>query len=358
MTWIDTSGWVLHDNLRELTTSALNTFATNNPNFYTLLETEESVYSTLGGEHRRADVAQCPFLIPNVPTFGETSPVTYHSLSHGKSVRPYQTMQWTGPQGQHIHCMPTIDSIKFYQNVNAPIGFNMRFYYSSLTNNYAFPNFNDASIEMDVILWWGLAEGHGIRILNWPISTTGAGSNVVFSTTAPSGSVLRRSGVGTGEMEVHGVEHIASNSQIETFGDINTNFVDSGGFLYNFAADANWYMAVRFHSPTAPFQLDYNVSRVTNLDSILSQVGPYGGAETHEESPSGNLRLGGTVVVTHTEQTGTAHEVNVVGGIGLSGQATQSFEEAGDEIMSSPSGNIGLGGSVVVDHVDLSGSRN
>ena len=204
---IDTSNWVFHDNLDDLTNAALTTYATNNTNFYTLLETENATFAgeTQEGEQGtgnfnryrryRWDMAQVPFLRSNIPTHGESDFVTYNGYSHGKSVRPYQGLQWTGPAGQHIHMMPTIDNISLEWTRRASdseyilggtgrrmnIQFGMQFWYSSLTNNYAFPNFNDAAPEFDIYIWNADNLDNWIRVENYPITTTGAPATIVLA---------------------------------------------------------------------------------------------------------------------------------------------------------------------------------
>ena len=373
-TTIDTSGWLLHDNLRQLPGNELATFANNNINNYTLVESEPRTFvssryvglgnsdGTLrtGGDYRideltyRYDCAQIPFLRSLVPTFGETSLFTYETLSHGRGVRPYQGLTWTGPQGQHIHMTPTIDSIQVKERTVSrfsevqsrfihgnPI-FTFRFYYSSLTENYAFPNFNDAAPEFDIWVFESNNVENRWNIQDWPITTTGAGATIVFSTTAPSGSVMRRNSIGTGNMEVHGVNHIPSSSQIE-----GNPSLTSGKLI----------IAVRMHSQTAPYVRVPNVPRITNPDMILLQQGPYGSGENFSEPVNSTLHLGATVVVNHTEHEEVDHEVSIASGIRLQGMVETTFEDGiVNEV--SVNSNIHLGGLITVNHVRASGTRH
>ena len=370
---IDTSGWIHHDNLRSLDTSALNTFATNNINNYTLIESEPRTFVSsryvglgnsngtlqVGGDYRideltyRYDCAQIPFLRSTVPTFGETDLFSYNTLSHGRGVRPYQGMTWTGPQGQHIHCMPTIDSIQVKERTVSrfsevqsrfihgnPI-FAFRFFYSSLTNNYAFPNFNAAAPEFDIWVFEANNVENRYNILDWPITTTGAGSNIVFSTTAPSGSVMRRSGIGTGEMEVHGVNHIPSSSQIE-----GNPSLTSGRLI----------IAVRLHSQTAPYVRD-NVPRITNPAQILLQQGPYGSGENFTEDVNDTLHLGGSVVVDLVEYENRSYVVTIGDSVRLTSMVETTFEDGivNEAVIDD---SIHLGGQIVIEHIDSSGTRH
>ena len=355
MAAIDTTNWVHHDNLRGLNNADLNTFATNNTNFYCLFESEPASLTSFsdGGDTvygRRFDFAQVPFLISNVPTQGESFQHSYSSISHGKGVRPYQTMRWTNPQGQHVHCMPTVDSVQAdYQNANLKL--HIRFYYSSLTSNYAFPNFNDASPELDIWLFDKDDPANYIRLVDFPISTTGAGSNIVFSTTAPSGSVLRRSGVGTGEMEVHGLTHIAPWQSLQYHGDFEWDQNTSQGEyqpLYAFGQHSNTgsrrlVVAVRWHSQVAPFSFDYNVSRQTNPTTILSQVGPYGGPQSHQVSDIAFVGDDGVLVATGTHEAVTqTSESPVFAGAGSLGGIIRKSDVAVDSVIPHFIGSAGV----------------
>ena len=352
MAAIDTTNWVFHDNLRELNNADLNTFATNNTNFYCLFETEGGALDGLQvddiGYGRRYDFAQVPFLISNVPTQGESFQHSYTSISHGKGVRPYQTMRWTNPQGQHVHCMPTVDSLAMY-SLSENLYLNLRFYYSSLTSNYAFPNFNDASPELDIWIFDKDDPANYMKIIDFPVSTTGAGSNIVFSTTAPSGSVLRRSGVGTGEMEVHGIQHVVSESQMQFFGDWADPVGDTG-YITPIApggpsgnAGQRVIVAVRWHSQVAPFSFDYNVSRQTNPTTILAQQGPYSGPQSHQVSDIAFVGDDGTLVATGTHEAVTqTSESPVFAGAGSLGGIIRKSDVAVDSVIPHFIGSAGV----------------
>ena len=353
-TTIDTSGWIIHDNLNNLETSALNTFAANNSNNYTLIETENNTFAgsgswTAGGatgnnnsgqwREYRWDCAQIPFIRNLVPTDGQQSLFSYDTLSHGKGARPYQHLTWTHSSGAHIHMTPVIDSVtlrylnnpsrwgndyqprlsadnsEFQENPASTLKILWRFFYSSLTNNLAFPNFNDASPEFDIHIFRADDVTKRLSITDWPISTTGAGSNIVFSTTAPSGSVMRRTGVGTGEMQAHSIFHIPSNTQL-------TNSQSEWNGLWgnpDLLRPDKLILAIRLHSQTAPYVRVPNVPRIVNLDQILLQQGPYGSGENFSEPVNSTLHLGATVVVNHTEHEEVDHEVSIASGIRLQG---------------------------------------
>ena len=211
MAIIDTTNWITNDNLRSMSNEGLTAFVNNISNAYTLLESEFRTFATFDNDDNgyrwqeyRWDIHQVPFLVSNVPTFEEGSLVTYGTLSHGKSVRPYQHLTWTASGGQHMHMIPVIDSVTAryrkplgHQYLTNPQTFNtmrfaFRFYYGSVSTNYSFPNFNDAAPEFDIWMWQASDDSKWCKIENWPITTTGAGSNIVLSTTAPGGNFMRR----------------------------------------------------------------------------------------------------------------------------------------------------------------------
>ena len=373
MTTIDTSGWIINDNLQSMSNQALNAFVANTPNAYSLFETEFRAFAGSGTTGRqtyvdaRWDFHQVPFLRGTVPTFGETSFVTYTSLSHGKSVRPMQHLTWTGPQGQHMHMVPVIDSVQGrWQGLSSNVGtsddnrtlrslrFNMRFYYGSLSTNYSFPNFNDAAPEFDIWLFNAANNQQYLKVLNFPISTTGAGSAIVLSTTAPSGNFMRRDNYGVVDVEVHGTAHIPSSSQMEAVGGFG-RWHFSTGFD---GLPQKLIVAVRMHSQTAPYVRYPNVPRITNPEMILSQAGIYAPAEDHVvEEVEEDLRLGGNVVVRLVNYVPVNHSVSVTDRVRLSGDALVSFED-NEVIEQRVDDDIRLrAGSVSVDH-DRSGIQN
>ena len=356
MTAIDTSNWIHNDNLSSISNSALDTFANNQIHSYTLLESSPGAYTTQGVAENhfglRYDLAQVPSLRSNVPTFGQTSFVTRTSLAHGKSVRPYQHLTWTASTGQHIHCIPTLDNIQIElgqqltgenrwfvgDGARPPIvKLNFWFWYGSVTNNYAFPNFNAASPEFDIWIFNQANRNDYIKILNFPVSTTGAGSNIVFSTTAPSGNMLRRETYGVLEQQVHSITHIPSASQYEVVGDVNNvfgfrNIVDGHQNLIN-----KYVVAVRMHSQTAPYVRSHNVSRQTNPVNILSQAGVYAAPEDHThtgDSYSSTGRYSYRIEHEEMQEDNRVIDSPIYAGVGNYSASYQSTNPAAREIRS------------------------
>ena len=318
MAVIDTTNWVHHDNVRGLGIEALGQFYNNTPSAYTLVESEPSssfVSQTDNGlspghggrivyRTQRWDYSYVPFLRSLVPTSGQTFLFSYETLSHGKGVRPWQNLSWSGPNGQHIHMFPVVDSLQLtfaqpatQSNPTASesatnFHLNMRFYYTSLTTNYAFPNFNDAEPMLDIAFYHKDDDSKWIAITDFPIATTGAGSNIVFSTTAPSGSVLYREAVGTGNMATHGVAHIPDNNRITWSSNYSTkssaidDIFDSPKHFTG-STSGFWARAVpmtfRVHSQVAPFTRNPNVPRIPNPTQRI-QEGLYGSPDDHDVS--------------------------------------------------------------------------
>lgn len=370
MTILDTTNWLLNDNLLGLSNSALRAYTNNLINGYTLVETENRTFVTTSGsgQNRTAEYRYDCAIVPALTSLVQLpSRFTRSTVAHGKSVRPPQHLSWSGPQGQHIHMSPCIDSVAVvYRSYNGDgsnnswrynalnFKFNIRHWYGSLTRDYAFPNFNDAGYEMDIIIWRADNNLLHTSILNWPITTTGAPATVVLGLNTQTGPFARRESFGNLTTKAYSVNHIPTH---------DNNFVNVVGSLQG--RDGRYadgippqklIIGYRIHSQSAPFTR-YNVPRVSNPNNIINQGGIYSAGEELEVSPTDSLRIAGGPTTNLVQYVPTAHQVNISDRVRLSGDVRVVFED--NEVLEvRPSDTIYIrSGTVPVDH-DRSGINN
>lgn len=386
MTAVDTSSWIINDNLRTLPTNALQTFVNNTTNAYTLVETEndtfvnQETYSLDGGTYHGAvreyrwDCAQIPFLRNPVPSQSGAL-FAYSTLAHGKSVRPYQTMRWTASGGQHINCTPALDSLSLiyvdeYQSGDyalhtttsggtrrtSTLKLNMSFFYTSITQNFSFPNFNDAQVGLDFVIFRQDNPSMNTELRDFTMATTGHASNVVFGQGSVSGSVIRRGVIGTGEMRVSGIVHIPALSEFDSTNNLRGVFGNWQGNNQGTRPE-KLIIASRINSITVPYVVDYSVPRITNTPHILNQVGAYGSGEEHSQAVTGTLRVSGAPVVSHSAPTPESHSVNVSDRIRLTGNATRTHESSTTHMPDITDDLRISTGSISRNHVNAHGAR-
>ena len=275
MTAIDTSNWVDAE-VHALSTPALTAFVNNDTNAYTLARFDEQ---GSGLQYRQfkggLQVGAGLVRIPGSTTFSTTI------LEHGRYVRPPQALTWTGSQGQHIHYTLDLQAIRFYNNLqtglySGVIGLRLATWASSITSNYAFPNPNAASPEIDIYIIDPDDPDRYIYIENFPVNTFGFPSTLVFSTqSSPANSFIYRGAIGTTEDYYTNVVHNVAASQYTLHGSDDIVSFINGVSLQSIVA---W----RWHSQTAPWSFNFNVPRKTNPDDVLNQQGIYQGPQSHD----------------------------------------------------------------------------
>lgn len=339
MTIIDTSSWPLNDNLGNFNNASLQAYTNNLQQGYTLIESETNTFAGTSGSggfnpfynEYRWDTAIVPGVGGNIPTPGLFN---RNTLAHGKSVRPPQNLSWEASGGQHIHMSPEIDSVTVGYNNNSQIAnnyqpswirFNLRHWYGSLTQNFSFPNFNDAQYEIDIHIWQSADDTSRISILNWPIATTGAPSTIVFGALSKARNFLRRGSFGVTEFIGYSINHVPSSSQItgnlvDVFGTLGGGQIQPGA-----PQPGKIVIGYRIHSQAAPFTR-VNVPRITNPDMILAQTGIYSTGEDFTERPTDNIQLGDSISVNFVESVPESHSVSLLDGVSLSGVVTTNVE--------------------------------
>ena len=314
---IDTSNWIRTDALYQLPTSQLQAFVDNGVNSYTLVESSSGSLSgttTTGTDAEGRDYTQTKttWFTGNMPFSGsahlDTSLFSNSAYTGGnRVVRPCQHVTWTAAGGQHIHCHYDIRELDLFTRLfhdGSPgevttLRFRLACWYSSVSTNYSFPNFNDASVEMDIWLINKANPAQWFYIPNFPISTTGAPSTIVFASGSPAntttGNVLYRGSIGTSQRRGYSLFHVPSHTQISNESGVHES---AWAGLSSIPITSNglplvqrWILGYRLHSPTTPYVVAHNVSRQTNPANVTSQAGSYGSSEDHDVM--GNAVAGG-----------------------------------------------------------------
>lgn len=190
----------------------------------------------------------------------------WFQYAEGFSVRPPQHITWQGPQNQHIHLNPVIRGLRVYTTTSGGnrvptgvVGLEMNHYAMSSTTNYAFPNFNSAQYEIDLYAYNSNDTDKYIRITNFPITTTGYGSTIVFSTSDNLVSWIFRGGTGTTRVKRATVTH---NTNWELVGwDVNEVANYTGRLIF----------AYRIHSAVTPYTISNNVT----FNQVILNPGVY-----------------------------------------------------------------------------------
>lgn len=243
MTAIDTSTW-LNNELWTHTTSALETYATNVPNGWTLLETSSRQNS---GSDR---VRNSGIRVVN-DTNGTSNGV-------GKSVRPPQRFTYTFPAnegGGHIHYVPNLREFRIRgtsvneggETSTVPTGiisFAVELLrLSSLPAQTSFPSGNDAEIEVDIRIFNRDDSTKVAALNNYPLSTLGPGTN--WSPTH-NRSWISRTGLGVTNYDRHQITH---NTQSNAWSFANWSLQQM------WAETGKWVVAYRIESPVSPYYL-------------------------------------------------------------------------------------------------------
>ena len=306
MATIQTENWLDNDHLHGEHTGELQNYVTNVLDAWTLTNT-----LSRNAQGSGSDTHGYYGWRGGIPISNGSG---WFGVAEGHSVRPPQHITWTANSGQHVHLAPVVRGVRLYHDSEAltpsptgVVGLEMYHWASSISPNFAFPNFNDASYEVDVYIYPKNDDGRFCRITNFPINTTGFGSTIVFNTTGGTNSQLRRGSIGTGYTWDIGITHNASPSQVSFVG-------WSLGQMFNYSGEL--VIAYRIHSAVTPYVISNNVP----FNQNLLNAGIYGVSEPNDtpiEITGQTIHLGGSVVVTHNQATND-YSIHPTGGITLS----------------------------------------
>lgn len=352
MAVIDTTNWVYNRTLDDINTTALQAYAGNVNNAYTLVESssEEFVSNDFDSSNQGSGNFNPHYANryrfdwkPLLRTPTETSSgalFSYDSSSKGKSVRPPQHLTWESAGGHHIHMIPVIRQLNV-RYVKSPLQNSlwwaepqlvMDFYYASTTTEFAFPNFNDAGFEIDCSIFRADDDTKWIEIENFPIGTTGAPSTVVINTSDPQDNVLRRDTFGVARIKGYGTTHIPGSNEISGS---NSDFhgerrdVFGGGFNVAFPANRpnKLVIAYRIHSQAAPYTR-INVPRISNP---INQLNP----GIYHNNPSfdiegeveDSVNLRGVVTANYVENVPNSYQAQLTDTVRLTANISPLYNE-------------------------------
>ena len=298
MPTLDTSNWPDSGSLFALTTSALNAYATNGSNQWTLMETQNRASV---GSHRQWHAG---FSIINHG---------HQTAGHGKSVRPPQriTIPLTG--GGHMHFIPDLDVVLLYGAVQEEasgiptptgvIGLQFETYRTAASNEIQnAPTGNDAQVELDIVVYDASETNRYAALSNFTISTTGLGST--YAPQYGTESIVWRGALGTTKWDRAYLTH-NTQSNAWTFG--------SGWNLTGLWNAQKLGIAYRIHSPVAPYYLGNEVPHVSPANAIAQQ-GIYAATPQvdHVVNIDAPARAAASPVVQFTDDT-TQHSIQAHG---------------------------------------------
>ena len=297
MPTLDTSNWPDSGSLFTLTTSALNAYATNGSNQWTLTETINR--NQVGNDRQWSG----GLTIINHP---------FQTAGRGKSVRPPQrfTIPLTG--GGHMHFIPDLQDIELYGAVQegssgiptptGVIGLGFETYRTHTGDVNPAPTGNDAQVELDIVIYDASETNRYAALSNFTISTTGLGTN--HDPTYSAASIIWRGALGTTQWERTYLVH-NTQSNAWTFG---------GGWNLTGLWNAQKLgIAYRIHSPVAPYTLGNEVPHVSPANAIAQQ-GIYAATPQvdHVVSIDAPARAAASPVVQFTDDT-TQHSIQAHG---------------------------------------------
>lgn len=339
---INTSNWVVNDDLDTMTTTDVQSWAQNIPTAYTLNSNEGSAGNfTSSFGYNAWNFGIPPFAGTAVSTQSGTA-TSDEAIGIGRSVRPPQRFLWLNPAesgavvGQHMNYYPVIRGVRIYTNSfgvpTGVIGVLVTTFAVSAWSNFAFPNFNDASPELDLLVYFQNDTDQYLEIRNFPVNTFGFGNTIVI----PQGdsnrviyyrTTLDNQGTGVARVRFADSVHNVSSSQYSIHGDVSTIGAFQSEIVNN--AGNNLIIAYRWHSQVAPFTNQAPVARVQEILNVGSQYqpaesyefyAPMSSTNTNAGSPNGMSQVGDGIFTTmladaHAIQHGITGEQLTADGI-------------------------------------------
>lgn len=334
---IDTSLWINQSGFWQQSTQVINAYATNVTNGYTMGET---INGQQYGSNKLFSTGHSLINHPN------------QSIGYGKSVRPPQRFSIDLTGGGHAHFVPDISQISVYGNsVNeggesstvptGVIGIGIETYRLAGTQQITdAPTGNDAEMEIDIWIFDASNPTAYMKLENYPISTTGLGSN--YNPQYGTASIVWRGALGVTAWDRAYLTH---NTQSNAW-----TYVGGWTLGHLFNETGKIVVAYRIHDVVAPYSITNNVPRAGNGADVLAQQGIYDNTPQgtdHRVDISGSVRVGGSTAVSHGQDVDN-YAIGISGRVRTQGTIVTNVSHAHE--VEGIRGRINPTGTFILEH--------
>lgn len=260
MPTLDTSDFLSNNGLWTHTTQALQEYAANNVNAYTVKQTDN-------GSNINSSLRFWSCGTPHVQN------INVIADSHGESQRPSQYFSFADDV-QHTHFIIDVEQIRVYRTAinegdgvtsfvpTGVIGLHIETYKIAADINNTFQDPNNASPDIDLYIYDASDTSKWVEIHNFPLNTLGvAAGSQGYNTVL--WSWISRGGLGTAHYAISQLTHNIGASQ-QTW---------NNWTIQELAAETGKLgVAYRIHSVVAPFTLSHNVPALNAASAIGEEV--------------------------------------------------------------------------------------
>ena len=336
MPTLDTSDFLNNAQLWTHTSSALEAYATNTVNAYTVKETDTRTYAS--------NRPQWWCNTPHVNYIGDQG--------HGKSQRPGQTFSFA--EGvQHTHFIIDVGRVQIYTNEviegneasyvpTGVIGILLYNYKITGDINNPFDNPNNAAPEIDLYIYDASDTSKWMSISNFPLPTLNI-PTTDFGYSPQIYSWISRGGLGTAHFYRGAITHNISTSQ-QTW---------NNWTIQEMAADSGRLgLAYRIHDILQPFTLTHSVPAL-NAASAINEEEDEPEPVILSGSATGTIRLSGIAGGQLEEPEGEMIAASAEDNLELRGHAVHNITQ--HHLSVTASGRIRLSPGDLVARVDITG---